>query len=209
MRRYIPCNGQTVSIHDYKELDALCVYNSLDTDVSPKQKQEKGANMYITSCECASYQAPSNDVNARVYSTNYNSNENSTQIMETLSPEKRHLLDRANEIRYTHYRKLEETFGLKTEDRPETYEDLIARIKSGKFELSKGTELTDEVDYWDGPLNGFTWKDPKVKSDKAGYKLAAKKVDAAVRAVKDEIVVADDMTTALEALRSFEAATFQ
>lgn len=125
---------------------------------------------------------------------------------DKLAPEKRYLLNRTNSIESIQRCKIPATYHLEDDPMPMTANDLLQRIKDGKFVVRK--DKGDEVGNW--PYQGTTfieWRDPAVTKDIAGADKAREALETAVTKTMDTIV-ASDVAAGLSAVQALEAQTF-
>jgi hypothetical protein len=115
-----------------------------------------------------------------------------------------YLNDRVSSIFWKKDDELRRQFGLIDDDRPETVTDLLARIAAGKFTISE--DKKDSVDY--DPIRFIKWRDPSVKEDQAGYRLAHAASEKQSTAIRDAIAVLDPKD-ALAAVQAYEAWTYK
>src|SRR6185503_5134887 len=80
------------------------------------------------------------------------------------------------------------TFGMADDERPRTANELIERIKSGKYTIDEGKG--DSKDYCNG-MSFINWRDPSVKKDEKGYTEAWQKVRDAKDAAEVIIMTGD------------------
>jgi len=141
--------------------------------------QEKVANMYVDYV--------SSDKHSESAKTNY-------------------LLSRYEDTRSKIRFDLRKQFGLDNDDRPNTAKELTDRILSGKYVLP--TEKEEELmrnQYYCGwsVLDSIKWRDPAIKEDKDGFKLAETELDAESLNVHDAVMIKDH-DTALIAIQAFK-----
>jgi hypothetical protein len=84
------------------------------------------------------------------------------------------------------------------QDVPTTAEQLIAKIKEGKYTLD---EKSAKVDTWN-PMSCIEWRAPDQKKDEEGYEKALKLLTEAFMSTKDAIVVSNP-TDGLNQLNKF------
>ena len=109
--------------------------------------------------------------------------------------------NRVNSISYDHDVNLEKMFHMNEDQRPQNGEELIARIKDGKYSLKDKDTMKSMWTIY-GILDYFVWRDPSQKKDEEGYKLARKELEAA----KDDAevyVTLGDNKAAMEAIEEF------
>lgn len=117
-----------------------------------------------------------------------------------------HLRDRAESVFFTHQRNLQKKFGLVDDDAPMTANELIQRIKDGKFVIPEGKGDTRYYSGYNGTAM-IEWRDPAVKKDRKGYDEAEKVLNKAVTELTDKIEILDPVES-LKALQEFEATEF-
>jgi len=101
---------------------------------------------------------------------------------------------------------LRKQFGLDNDDRPNTAKELTDRILSGKYVLptEKEEELTRQVYYCGSSvLDSIKWRDPAIKEDRDGFKLAETELDNESLKVHDAVMIKDH-DTALAAIQAFK-----
>lgn len=151
---------------------------------------------------CASVEAKetiTQDINMRFYD---DCDDEDYEMTETKS----YLASRLYNIRDQKTGDLQKAFGLCDDETPNTVNDLVARIKDGKFIMSKGYDGT-EIIY--DPIRCIKWRDPSVKEDKAGYAKARKALDVVYQDALDTVTVVTDEQARLKALKDFETVTIQ
>lgn len=126
------------------------------------------------------------------------------------SETKNFILTRLSTAAATKKTALKTTYGLVDDAAPKTPKELVDRILAGNIVLPKDADDKDRYSYYGirDMFETIRFRDPKVLEDKDGYKVAADKVDLAVKTTEETIVVLDAQT-GLKALQDFEAATFQ
>lgn len=119
------------------------------------------------------------------------------------------LINRLSSIRNDKYHELRKTFGLTDDATPESLNEFIARLTSGKFTFPQDKRDSKWGIY--SILDSIRWRDPSKKEDEAGFEIAAEKLADAYASTQDEIIVKTptDPNAGLAALNSFKAATFQ
>lgn len=99
-------------------------------------------------------------------------------------------------------RKLEVQFGMRDEPAPLSFDDMVARIKGGKFSMSP-VITGDETIRYDSPYSYIKWgtteRDPK------GYEDASEALKAKYQTTLD-IIKIKSLDDGLTALQSFESA---
>ena len=140
-------------------------------------------------------------------------NETTTQLNINAAPcetqtQREYLLDRLQSARLEKRSKVRGIFNIDVDNSPETFVDLIERIKKGKYTIdskieSKIKSLGDDEKRFNGPLYGIIWEGPQ--PDHKGFDQAIQNdIPAEYVKAKDIIMVADPVK-GLEALRAFEA----
>lgn len=112
---------------------------------------------------------------------------------------KSHLQTRVMHTYWLKDLELQKNFGLMDDDCPTDANEIVARVKAGKY------TITEPKEDWQSAQ--FRWRDPAAKTDRDGYRAAKKLLDAAQAKALDEIVVLFP-EQGLEAFRTFEATTF-
>lgn len=130
------------------------------------------------------------DMKATYISTNVNAVDNQD------ANARQHLNRRLWEAYAEKENDLRKAFGLEDDEYPFKPEDLVARIKEGKYVIETGRHGSS-----------IYWRDPAVKQDQEGYDEAEKKLCASRVKVEDDIAVLFP-EQGLESLRAFEAETF-
>ena len=90
-------------------------------------------------------------------------------------------------------------FGLKEDDAPRTPDELVERIKDGKYvilEKDKDRRTFSPVDY-------IEWRDPDIKHDEKGYAEACEVLDKEYTKVRDTIAIFS-AEKGLEAIQELE-----
>ena len=142
-------------------------------------EQEKVANMYVDYV--------SSDKHSESAKTNY--------LLSRYENTK-------NEIRSD----LRKQFGLDNDDRPTTAKEFADRILSGKYVLptEKEEELQRQVYYCGWSItDAIKWRDPAIKEDKDGFKLAETELNDESVKVHDTVMIKDH-DTALAAIQAFK-----
>jgi hypothetical protein len=116
--------------------------------------------------------------------------------------QRNYLTSRLNTIKTTKYSDLERKFGLRGDRDPSTPEELINRIKEGKYKVDEKNMKRSAY----SPVTLFTWKDPSVKEDHEGFEKARKRLDELYTQAYDNVIV-DDVKSALTAVQKFEEKT--
>lgn len=121
---------------------------------------------------------------------------------EGYNPERHYLDTRLGNVAYEHREKLQEHFKL-NEVSPSTVEELIQRVKDGQFQIKDKKDRSR----FERPYHHIIWRAPGEEPDTAGYEIANAKLEKALTATRDVIMVSD-AEKGLEALKGFEAAKF-
>lgn len=101
-------------------------------------------------------------------------------------------------------RAMEKKYGLRDEDLPKTAEELIAKIKEGKYVApDTSAEDYDSDDYRWEPYFGLKFRDPSMKKDRPGYEKAMEAFGAERTAVELKISVLEP-AEALKFVESFK-----
>lgn len=116
---------------------------------------------------------------------------------------KNHLIMRLNESSNEKESALHKAYGLRDDERPKTPREFLDRITQGKFVVSEDN-MNKNIYYFEDAVR---WRDPSVKKDEAGYKLAATKVQDAQSDAIDEIMVKTP-EQGLDVLKAFKATAF-
>lgn len=130
--------------------------------------------------------------------TNVNSTETDSQY------QRNYLLNRARTAFHSLTEKGREDFGLNDMDRPNSAEELVTRIKEGKFTLG---DTAKETGYFeDFMYNCIRWRDPAVKEDLEGFRAFAVLLDKAYADAKDAIIVQspEDGLAAIKAMENMK-----
>jgi hypothetical protein len=99
-------------------------------------------------------------------------------------------------------------FGLRDQDPPRHGKELVERIKTGEYVLLGEREFEDsDRTYYSQMTYGIRWRNPKVKVDREGYKLALEKMEKAHTSTKLDVIVLP-LTEALASVRAFEEKKF-
>jgi len=117
-----------------------------------------------------------------------------------------HLVSRLHSVRGEKLTELRNAFGIGEMPAPRTPDEMVERIKEGKFKVKNMDELSDGDynEFYYSPWRYITWADPSVKEDRPGYEAAEKKLEKLYDDTRDEIVVLD-VDKGLAALRQFES----
>jgi len=170
----------------YEALIVMQAMNKLAGNVSCQSTavpaQEKVANMYVDYV--------SSDKHSESAKTNY--------LLSRYENTK-------NEIRSD----LRKQFGLDNDDRPTTAKEFADRILSGKYVLptEKEEELQRQVYYCGWSItDAIKWRDPAIKEDKDGFKLAETELNDESLKVHDAVMIKDHDTalTAIQALKDWK-----
>lgn len=127
----------------------------------------------------------------------------STSANESLeSSQRSYLSGRASDIYYEQNANLQRTYGLADDEYPENIGEALDRIVTGKFVISDKDRtrstyaLTDYIRF----------RDPAVKEDSAGYKVASEALMTKWTAVRDSAQL-DPIADAKKVLQKFESTT--
>lgn len=116
---------------------------------------------------------------------------------------------RAESTKYKILNLLQKQFGLIDDETPTSPKELVERITSGKYVLptEKEVELMRNHSwaYVSGALLGIKWRDPSVKEDNDGFKVANAAMDVEFQKTQDIIMNGGDM---LAAVQTFDAWTY-
>lgn len=121
------------------------------------------------------------------------------------SKQRRHFLDRLDDIRQEQKEKLRDAFGMNDPTAPKTVGELKEWLSNGSIIVR-----TDRKD--DAEISRFAWTSmlaikPTVEEDKAGYYAAKDRLDAGKTAAQD-LVWAGDAQASLKAVQDFQSADF-
>jgi hypothetical protein len=144
----------------------------------PVQAQEKENSMYSNACATV--------VNAG-------------RTME--QDQRQYLSDRLFDVTQDKVIELRKKFGL-YDERPETPEDIVERIKSDKFVIPERDNNVCFYNAWEQ----IQWRDPAIKRDAEGYRKALEALDKSKTPVRDAIRL-KSIEEGLKAIQDFEAAT--
>lgn len=98
---------------------------------------------------------------------------------------------------------LRKQFGLTDDTTPQSEQELVDRITSGKFILDENSK--DLYQYSLGNIiRGITWRDPAIKKDQAGFDAAKKTLLAAYE--QAEFAIMTDPSKGADAVNTFAAA---
>lgn len=123
---------------------------------------------------------------------------------QSLSSDKKHLLDRVTEITSMKTMDLRKTYRTEDDPRPETPNEIVKRIKDGLFIAPSDEDFSR---MYVSAYQAIKWRDPAKPADIAGYNEAQKRLTAAETRVEDDIFVLP-ATDALASLRAFETMDF-
>jgi hypothetical protein len=113
-----------------------------------------------------------------------------------------YLDSRAYSVRNTHDYKLERQFGMRDDADPETAEEMIERIKAGKY------QLIDKKDRgYRSAYGQILWRDPSIEKDPEGYRKAAEALSNELTKTRDAIRILSP-EAGLAALQAFESWSF-
>jgi hypothetical protein len=113
-----------------------------------------------------------------------------------------YLLSRLRDAKSKRDLALQEQFGMRDEAAPETFEEMIERIKKGKFRMSSKIKADQKLDLWHDPLSFIRWRSKD--KDEAGYDAASEKMRTEYTKAKDQIMI-QTLDKGLKALEAFEA----
>lgn len=144
---------------------------------NPKVKgKKKGTTMYYDDCDCCN--------------------------SSSLSPEKRHLVNRVNEVyNGLEFDEVAKVFNLRDDDPPSTPNEFVQRIKDGKITVQK--DKGDASMHFGYILQYIRWRDPAVQPDEAGAKKAREALHKLYNETMDTVMVSD-LDKGLTALKEFE-----
>ena len=164
--------------NDVSLVDTPCPPTPLETPQgSCKQTKKKGKTMYHVD-NCISVEAQ----------------------------QKEYFIERATGVYREKYDEAMEFFNLALDTPPESPEDLIERIKTGKYVLTPRDQFKRKYDW--SPLDRISWRDPNAKPDEEGFETFKKTLNKAQQKALDA-VWASDAVGAAEAIQEFEAVTIQ
>lgn len=110
-----------------------------------------------------------------------------------------YLVDRLRTAFRTKDAALERKFGLRDDEEPRTFDEMIQRIKDGKYRLADGYKSDQKL--WEGPQYYIRWR--SVDKDQAGYDAAETILKTAYQAAMD-IIKVKSLDDGLVALQAFE-----
>ena len=116
---------------------------------------------------------------------------------------KNYLLGRLSDIETKKDHELSKKYNMYEDPRPDSAEELVERIKSGKFSITPRPEKGRKYDY--SPMDRIVWRDPAAVKDEESYEKARDVLDLLKTKAQDQIWVGDDVT-GLKALEEFAAA---
>ena len=96
-----------------------------------------------------------------------------------------YVLRRASDAYYSKERELEKHYGLRSEDAPRSWNELVKRIKDGKFTISDEHAKMNHYD----PFGYVEWRDPKIEKDHEGFGKSMEKLNKLLAETKDIIIV--------------------
>lgn len=185
----VPVEGVSIK-DDYAYMYSLPVHHSLvplsygtPEPCKPvntcKEKKEK--KMYNLDIDCEYNSAPNPELVQRDY-----------------------LVGRLHSANMSKHYEGRKTFNMDPDLAPTTMNDLVQRIKDGKYVIKE--DRGDKFSW--NPAEQLEWKDPSKKKDEAGFKAFEKLLETATTKAKDQIMIS---TTAdgLKALQDFESSTIQ
>lgn len=132
-----------------------------------------------------------------------------TQVTkQAFSPEKVYLLKRTDEVRRSKLSKVYQTYNLEPVAGPLTLNELVQRIKDGKFTI-KNNAGDKQSNYNGGFMlaydSNFSWG--TVAPDESGAQKARDAIEVAATKSRDAIV-AGDSAAGLAAIQAFDSQTF-
>lgn len=134
-----------------------------------------------------------------MYDCDYDCGGELTETQQT----KNHLISRLGEFANEKESVLRKAYGLQDDERPKTPREFLDRVTQGKFVISD-ENMNKNIYYFEDAVR---WRDPSVKKDEAGFKLAATKVEDARTDSLDEIMVKTP-EQGLDILKAFKATAF-
>jgi len=113
-----------------------------------------------------------------------------------------HVLRRADNAFRDKESELELHYGLRVEASPKSWEELLKRIKDGKFVIEEKHAKMNTYD----PMAYVQWRDPKIVEDQAGFDKSMEKLRKLLAETKDAIIVksAADGLEMVEKIVSFK-----
>ncbi len=134
----------------------------------------------------------------------FNNNKPEAANMQTIEQtQKYYLNDRADSTFFKKEVELQEAFFL-SNTAPRTIEELIARIKGGKYQPPKD-DVAKQKMYSGYLVDKIDWREKP--ADRDGYEKAVVALNVSLTKTKDKIMVSD-AKEGLAALEAFESATF-
>lgn len=118
--------------------------------------------------------------------------------------QRRFLRSRLEDAFYDKKTALKKRFGLTGDERPQSFEDLLARIQAGKYVIEEKDAKKKSYD----PLSWIVWRDPSIKEDQAGYDAAKAELRKAYDKAEEDIRILA-LTDGLAALRAFKDISVQ
>jgi len=190
-------------------------YNTLKRRQQKKRQKEKDKMAYGTGyetmivmnslsklagypCQVTSTCVPEQEKVANMY-VDYVSSDKHSESAKT-----NYLLARYENTKREIRLELRKQFGLDNDDRPTTAKEFADRILSGKYVLP--TEKEEELarqQYYSSVVDAIKWRDPAIKEDRDGFKLAETELDDESLKVHD-VVMIKDHDTALAAIQAFK-----
>jgi len=134
----------------------------------------------------------------------YVSNDKHTESAKT-----NYLLGRFTFVKDKHRQELMKQFGLYGDEPPQTAQELVDRITSGKFVLPTVDEenTTRKTYCWPySPAYAIKWRDPAIKEDKPGFDATEEQLKTAALDVHDVVMIKTN-DEALAAIKTFESWT--
>lgn len=113
-----------------------------------------------------------------------------------------HVLRRADLAYREKESELEKNYGLRGEASPPSWEELLKRIKDGKFVIEEKHAKMHTYD----PLCYVQWRDPKIVEDQDGFSKSMEKLNKLLAETKDAIIVksAADGLEMIEKIANFK-----
>jgi len=118
----------------------------------------------------------------------------------------RYFTDRLESIWMNLTNKAEKHYGLRDDNPPESFNELMDRLNSGKYVIPE-----DKKDKKTGfnSVYYIRWRDPAVKEDRDGFNAESEKIRAALNKAQDVIFAATSPESMLKAVEDFENYTIQ
>lgn len=189
-------------------------------EFASKNKKKKMKAQYCLANRCKPHQVtdciPVTPIKENNMRYDYNNDNGKVQVeinprmnIEAAIPtdqKQRSFLDSERRNAYCNLRgKAMSFFGLTDDADPQTPEELVQRIKDGKYTIKP----TDENDYYLNPIHLFRWHDPAIVKNKAGYNAWETNVLDPANTVAERTIQIKSPDEGLAALQAFEATTIQ